>query len=141
MTDKAYYRIGDVARAADVSTETVRYYQRIGLLSLPVRFYGTQRRYNEQYTQRVKSIRRARELGFSLREIREILSFDDGHCTDIQELAKKKYLQIEAKRSDLAKISHVLKNLLTACASEGPHPTQCAVLHALAGDSKTERQR
>ena len=132
MPEETPYRIGDLARAVDVNVETVRYYQRIRLLPLPTRFYGTQRRYDTMYLNRLRSICRARELGFTLKEIRELLSLDNNHCQDVQQLAKIKYEQIESKRKDLARISHKLEKLLAACKDGSVTPGHCAVLHALA---------
>ncbi len=132
MPEEAPYRIGDLARTVGVNVETVRYYQRIGLLPLPTRFYGTQRRYDAMYLNRLRSICRARELGFTLKEIRELLSLDDNHCQDVQQLAQIKYEQLESKRKDLAKISHTLEKLLAACKNGSVTPEHCAILHALA---------
>jgi len=66
-------RIGELARTVDVNVETIRYYQRIGLLELPEKPYGGMRSYNDEDLQRLRFIRRAQQLGFSLEDIRELL--------------------------------------------------------------------
>jgi MerR family transcriptional regulator, mercuric resistance operon regulatory protein len=66
-------RIGELARTVDVNVETIRYYQRIGLLKLPEKPYGGMRSYNDEDLRRLRFIRRAQQLGFSLEDIRELL--------------------------------------------------------------------
>ena len=83
--------VGQLARAAAVNVETVRYYQRIGLLPLPGRDYGSIRRYLADDLKRIRFIKRAQKLGFSLDEVALLLGLSDGrHCAQTKALAEKK---------------------------------------------------
>jgi len=102
-----YYRrmrIGDLARTGDVNVETIRYYQRIGLLELPEKPYGGTRSYDEQDLQRLRFIRRAQQLGFSLEDIRELLELSSSDCERVEELAAQKLTEVKAKLRQLRRI-------------------------------------
>jgi MerR family mercuric resistance operon transcriptional regulator len=127
--------IGRLARAAEVNVETIRYYQRIGLLSLPSRDYGSIRRYVADDLKRVRFIKRAQALGFSLDEVALLLGLSDGkHCPETKALAEKKLTVVEEKMSDLAAIQKALKGLVTKC-SKGSRGSGCPIIDALAEDS------
>jgi MerR family mercuric resistance operon transcriptional regulator len=107
--------IGRLARAADVGVETIRYYQDRKLLPVP-QADGAFRYYAMSLVERIRFIKRAQELGFSLEEVKELLQLEDG--TDrrsIRRVASTRLLQIEAKLADLKRMQRVLKDLLTEC--------------------------
>jgi len=83
-------RIGELARTVDVNVETIRYYQRIGLVELPEKPYGSMRSYSDQDLQRLRFIRRAQQLGFSLEDIRQLLELSSSDCERVEELAAQK---------------------------------------------------
>ena len=107
--------IGHLARAAGVGVETIRYYQRRGLLPVP-RSTGAFRQYPVALTARIHFIKRAQELGFSLDEIAELLRLEDGaHRGAIRRIATDRLAQIEKKVADLKRMQKALKHLVVAC--------------------------
>ena len=93
--------IGRLARAAGVNVETVRYYQRLGLVGEPAKPESGFRHYPADTLDRIVFIKRAQQLGFRLEEIRELLELGDGHCADVRNRAEEKRGQIEAQIRDL----------------------------------------
>jgi MerR family transcriptional regulator, mercuric resistance operon regulatory protein len=129
--ETGHLTIGALAKAAGVGVETVRYYQRRGLISEPRRLYGTVRRYGEQDIRRLRFIRTAQELGFSLREIAELLMLVDGTvCEDAQKIATEKLKQVRTRKTHLERIEAALAALLDRCRSEGGQ-TACPLIDAL----------
>ncbi len=127
--------IGRLAQAAEVNVETIRYYQRIGRLPLPSRDYGSIRRYVADDLKRVRFIKRAQALGFSLDEVALLLGLSDGkHCAETKALAAKKLPVVEEKMNDLAAIQKALQGLVTKC-SKGSRGCGCPIIDALAEDS------
>ena len=93
--------VGQLAQTAGVNVETIRYYQRIKLLPLPKRDYGSIRRYSFSDLKRVRFIRRAQALGFSLDEVALLLGLSDGkHCAETKALAERKLAMVEEKITD-----------------------------------------
>src|SRR5574338_1428818 len=108
--------IGVFAKAAGVNVETIRFYQHKGLLPEPARPYGSIRRYGRADVARVKFVKSAQRLGFSLDEIAELLRLEDGtHCDEASRLAEHKLQDVRAKLADLARIVAVLSQLVFAC--------------------------
>lgn len=131
---KSRITIGQLAQTAAVNVETIRYYQRIGLLPLPKRDYGSIRRYSANDLKRVRFIRRAQALGFSLDEVALLLGLSDGkHCAETKALAERKLAMVEEKITDLAAIQKALKELVTQC-SKGSRGCGCPIIDALAED-------
>jgi MerR family mercuric resistance operon transcriptional regulator len=111
--------IGRLARAADVGVETIRYYQDRELLPVPPSDGGF-RYYPPRLVERIRFIKRAQELGFSLEEIRELLQLEDGaDRVSIRRVAGARLAQIEAKLADLKRMQRVLKDLLIECEHTG----------------------
>ena len=126
--------VGRLARAAAVNVETVRYYQRIGLLPRPSRNFGSIRRYLPEDLKRIRFIKRAQKLGFSLDEVALLLGLSDGrHCAETKMLAQKKLALVEEKIADLAAIQKALKGLVTKCAM-GSRGSGCPVIDVLIED-------
>ena len=97
--------IGVLAEAAGVNVETIRFYQRKGLMQEPDRPLGGIRRYGEADMARVRFIKSAQRLGFSLDEIADLLKLEDGsHCNEAREQAERKLIDVRARLSDLQRI-------------------------------------
>lgn len=110
--------IGVLAAAAGVNVETIRFYQRKGLLPEPDRPHGSIRRYGEAELARVRFIKSAQRLGFSLDEVSELLTLEDGtHCAEARQLAEHKLRDVREKLSDLSRIDAALSQLVTQCGS------------------------
>ena len=108
--------IGRVAEAAGVNVETIRFYQRLGLLAEPARPPGGVRRYGDEYVSRLRFVKRAQQLGFSLAEIQRLLALEDPQsCGKARSLAAEKLALVEARLSDLARMRDVLKELVARC--------------------------
>lgn len=125
--------IGEVARAADVGIETVRFYEREGLIPEPARRQSGYRQYPPDTVRRLRFIRRAKDLGFTLKEIGELLHLrvdPQRNCADVRALAKAKMADVEAKMFDLARIQAALTELVRTCRGKGP-TNVCPILDAL----------
>lgn len=108
--------IGAFAKAAQVNVETIRFYQRKGLLPEPDKPYGGIRRYGETDVARVLFVKSAQRLGFSLDEVAELLQLEDGtHCDEASSLAERKLEDVRGKMADLARMEAVLSQLVCAC--------------------------
>lgn len=108
--------IGTFAKAAGVNVESIRFYQRKGLLPEPDRLYGSIRRYDATDVARVRFVKSAQRLGFTLDEIGELLQLDDGaHCSEARQLAERKLAVVREKLSGLAQMEAVLAKLVRSC--------------------------
>ncbi|WP_024973302.1 Hg(II)-responsive transcriptional regulator [Ralstonia pickettii] len=133
-SDLEQLTIGTFAAAGGVNVETIRFYQRKGLLAEPDKPYGGIRRYSEADVVRVRFIKSAQRLGFSLDEIAELLALDDGtHCDEARVLAEHKLKDVRAKLTDLRRIESVLARLVRdCCASQGM--VSCPMIASLQAD-------
>jgi MerR family mercuric resistance operon transcriptional regulator len=125
--------IGQVAREAGVNIQTIRYYERRGLLPEPPRGDSGYRYYGEEAVKHIRFIRNAKELGFSLKEIGELLSLrldPEGMSAAVKELAKEKLTDIEDKIDTLQRIRAALEGLIQTCPGCGP-VQECPILDAL----------
>ncbi len=132
--------IGQLAAAAAVGVETLRFYEREGLLPKPPRSPSGYRRFPPEAVVRIRFIRRAKELGFSLKEIRELFALrvdPEKSCADVRALAKTKIFDIEAKMADLARIRGILNKLALACRGRGP-TSECPILDAITEDGTSD---
>jgi len=108
--------IGALAKAAGVHVETVRYYQRRGLVEKPRRQPGSIRRYDEQVVQRLRFVRRAQELAFTLEEIRLLIQLGEKpNCRGARDLAARKLDLINARLADLSRMQSALQGLVRQC--------------------------
>lgn len=125
--------IGKVARQAGVGVETVRFYEREGVIDEPPRRMSGYRQYPPETVARIRFVRRAKELGFTLKEIKELLllrASPDSRCADVRERALAKVQDIQQRVRDLQKMEKALKRLMAACSGRGPL-TECPILEAL----------
>lgn len=126
--------IGKLAKEAGIGVETIRFYEREGLLPRPARVAGSgYRQYAPENIQRLGFIRQAKELGFSLKEIRELLSLratSKAKCGSVKLKAQRKIADVEKKITDLHAIRGALETLILRCKEEKP-TSECPILEAL----------
>lgn len=134
MKKQGVLTIGKLARELEVSVETIRYYQRRGLLNQPSKpKMGGFRAYGEADVARVRFIKRAQLMGFSLAEISElIVHMEDTNCHAAKTLAEAKLKVIETQLVELERIQETLKSLVVSCRRDCPHA--CPVLRKLHGE-------
>ncbi len=128
--------IGQVAKLAGVGVETMRFYERNGLVDEPPRNEAGYRQYPEDTPLRVRFIRHAKDLGFSLKEIQDLLSLKmgpDTTCSDVRRVARMKLENIEARIIAMKKMKMALSKLVEACAGIGP-VGECPILDAIEPD-------
>jgi len=124
--------IGGLARRAGVNVETIRYYQRLKLLDEPPRPPGGVRRYSDDAASRVRFIKRAQELGFSLAEIRRLLRLGEPQtCSEARSLAADKLALVETRVADLGRLRRVLQDLIGRC-DQRRGKVACPIIEALA---------
>lgn len=129
--------VGKLAKTSGVNTETVRYYERIGLIPKPHRKESGYRQYSQEDVSRLKFILHAKELGFSLKEIRELLELrvePETNCEEVRGQAELKIADIEKKIADLRRIRTVLMKLATAC-KKREQTDECPILEALEAEN------
>src|SRR5882672_930372 len=124
--------IGKLAETAGVNVETIRYYQRRGLLIEPDKPQSGYRCYPANVTKRLRFIKRAQALGFTLTEVGGLLTLDETHaCAETQGLAARKLALMEQKIADLTAMRRVLRNLLQQC-DAGNRSAACPIIDVLA---------
>ncbi len=121
--------IGRLAKAANVNIETIRYYQRVHLIAEPKKPRTGYRLYNTDIIDRIRFIKRAQKLGFSLKEIADLLQLGDGHCADIRQRAKGKRDMITQQIKDLTSLRKTLDNLIHSC--DTTDNVHCPIVDAL----------
>lgn len=127
------FRIGDLARVTGTRVETIRYYEKMDLLPAPLRSAGNYRVYDQSHLDRLSFIRRGRDLGFSLDEVRTLLTLADDRrrsCSDVDQIARAHLAEVERKLADLSKLRRELKQIISQCG----HGTieDCRIIEALA---------
>jgi Hg(II)-responsive transcriptional regulator len=136
-TVTANLRIGALAKAAGVNVETIRYYQRVGLLPIPALPLGGQREYPATTVDRLRFIRRAQQLGFTLDEISDLLKLESGvdHAS-VRRIAGARLAQIRSRLDDLQRMAHSLEHLLDVCAKT-PGRHRCPIIKAITDSHPT----
>ena len=130
MTQESF-TIGALAKKAGVNVESIRFYQRRGLLAEPERPLRGVRRYTEREARRVRFIKEGQKLGFSLDEIAELLSLEDGqHCREARDIAIKKLSSIRERIEGLHIMEKALSDLVESC-SQNTGAVSCPIIHAL----------
>jgi MerR family mercuric resistance operon transcriptional regulator len=122
--------IGKLAKQANVTIGTIRYYQRKGLLVEPDKPAMGYRHYPPGAISRLRFIKRAQQAGFTLKEILELLSLDNEQCQDVQKLAKQKLHQIDEQLNDLNALRNALDNMIKGCQQE-QSAQHCSLIDAL----------
>lgn len=126
------FTIGDLGKATGTKVETVRYYERIGLLPKPPRTGGNYRSYGQRELDRLSFIRRARDLGFSLDQVRALLDLSDHRereCATVDGLARAHLEEVERKIADLTALQRELTALIGSC--QGGLVGECRIIEAL----------
>ena len=135
MNNPANLPIGALAEAAGVNVETIRYYQRRGLVEEPKKPLGGHRRYSAPAVRRIVFIKRAQQLGFTLEEVKALLRLEDGQsCAETRALAEHKLAIIEKRIADLGRMRRLLKSLINEC-SEGKRPRSCPIIATLSSEA------
>ena len=126
-------RIGEIARATGTSTETVRFYERTGLLLKPKRTRSSYREYSQDAVLRLRFIVHAKGLGFSLAEIKDLLALRvtaNKSCADVRDRARRKIGEIDERIAALARVKQALERLAASCTGIGPI-SACPLIDAL----------
>lgn len=132
-------KIGELAAATGTPVETIRYYERMGLLGEPARTSANYRVYTDAQTQRLAFIRRCRTLDMSLAEISELLRFVDApdtDCATVNALLDEHIVHVRTRLAELRRLEHELRELRSQCEAVGD-ATQCGILRNLASESST----
>jgi Cu(I)-responsive transcriptional regulator len=133
--------IGDLSKATDTKVETIRFYERIGLLPAPERTQGNYRAYIPEHLGRLSFIRRARDLGFTLDQVRELLSLSDQKdrsCDAVDAIAREHLAEVERKVADLHALQHHLSTIISRC-RQGTI-ADCRIIEALEPPARAVRQ-
>ena len=132
MTTAKGLSIGALSRDTGVNIETIRYYERIGVMPAPERSVGGFRRYREDHLKRLNFVRRGRELGFSLADLRGLLRLVDGHaytCAQVRALTLEHLGETRRKIADLRRLEQVMADLAAKCT--GRRVPDCPIIDAL----------
>jgi len=133
--------IGKVAAQAGVSVDTVRFYERAGLLKATTRTAAGYRLYETGEVARLRFIRRAKTLGFALEEIRELLAINDGGGPrkSVRAVAERRLTELERRIEELGRIRRTLAHLIRECSRDGPL-AGCPIIEAVLGEPPVARQ-
>ncbi len=119
--------IGEVAKALNINVETVRFYERRGLITQPPKPGVGYRQYPEETINRIRFIKRAQELGFTLDEIASLLSLEDSPCSRVQALAERKLGTVKEKLADLQRLEQALNAMLEQC-QDNNDASRCPII-------------
>lgn len=136
----AHLTIGKLAAATGVNVETIRYYERAGLLAPPARTDGNYRSYRDGDVARLRFVRRTRDLGFSLEQVRALLSISgqgERDCGDVDAIASEHLAEVDRKIADLTALRHELAGAVASCA--GGTVAECRILEAFGPTSHPRR--
>ena len=129
--------IGALAEKTGVNIETIRYYERIGLLPLPPRSGGRHRLYDERHIQRLNFVRRSRELGFPLDDVRALLALVDNgktECRMTKEISLRHLADVRGKMASLKRLERALKTMTDAC--RPGDQSSCPIIEALSAGTQ-----
>ena|SRR5438045_1577461 len=133
MAFKGRLSIGDVAKATGVKVVTIRYYEQIGLLPVPSRTDGNYRAYNQEHIRGLRFIRRCRDFGFTLEQVRDLLrlvSRKNEACSEVDQITMRHLADIETKVSDLSRLAAELRRISDCCRGDGLI-ADCRIIEAL----------
>jgi DNA-binding transcriptional MerR regulator len=134
------FSIGDLSRATETNVETIRYYERIDLMPRPARTAGNYRAYSGAHLGRLSFIRRARSLGFSLDQVRQLLALSDERqrpCDEGDRIARAHLDEVDAKIADLTALRRELASLIRQCG--GGTMNDCRIIEALSPERATRQ--
>jgi Cu(I)-responsive transcriptional regulator len=130
---KGRLSIGEVAKATGVKVVTIRYYEQIGLMPTPLRTEGNYRAYSKEHIRGLQFIRRCRDLGFTLDQVRDLLrlaSQKNEECSEVDRITMRHLADIEAKVSDLTRLAAELRRISECCRGDGLI-ADCRIIEAL----------
>lgn len=133
-------KIGDLARLTDTRVETIRFYEKEGLIPTPERTSGNYRAYEERHLNRLSFVRRSRDLGFTLDQVRKLLTLADDRsapCAEVDAIAAEQIVEIDKKVADLMALRDQLARRLDVCG--GDTIAECRIIEALAPANATSR--
>lgn len=139
ISQKSHYTIGDLATACDIKVETVRYYEKTGLIPEPPRTAGGHRVYALPHLKRMVFIRRSRELGFSIEQVSELLHLVDepGHsCGEVKAMALLQARAAQEKIDHLKRLQKALNDMAVRCKGKNSSVEDCPIIDALFDDKK-----
>jgi Cu(I)-responsive transcriptional regulator len=125
--------IGEVAKATGIKVVTMRYYEQIGLIDAPSRTDGNYRAYSQAHLRRLRFIRRCRDLGFTLEQVRDLLRLSsrrNQECSEVDRMTARHLADVEEKISDLKRLSKELRRLSACCRGDGLI-ADCRIIEAL----------
>ena len=125
-------RIGELARATGTKVETIRYYEREGILPPPARTGGNYRDYSPDHLATLTFVRRARELGFGMTQVRRLLALSESaekSCDDVDRMVQEQIAEVDRKIADLAVLRDELERILRSCAGE--RIGECRIIESL----------
>jgi len=132
MTAKSEMTVGELAKSTGTKPETIRWYEKVGLLPVPPRTPGNYRAYGPAHLRRLSFIRRSRDLGFTIEEIRTLLGLADQRdrdCGDVDAIARQHLAEVEQKIADLTSLSAELRSVIGQC--HGGKIEACRIIEAL----------
>lgn len=133
------FAIGSLAKATGTKIETVRWYEKIGLLPAPMRTASNYRSYGPTHLQRLTFIRRSRDLGFTIEEVRALLDLADQSerdCSEVDVIARKHLSEVERKIANLSALAKNLRSLISQC--RGGDVSECRIIEALTPDNASD---
>jgi DNA-binding transcriptional MerR regulator len=132
--------IGDLARETGVKVVTIRYYEKIGLMPVVRRTDGNYRAYTGEQARRLHFIRRCRDLGFSLHQVRDLLQLSsqkNAACDEVDRIARQHLVAVEEKRSDLKRLASELRRI-NACCHGGGLVSDCRIIETLTANHRSK---
>jgi len=135
------FTIGELSRLTQVSSETIRYYEKIGIMPNPPRNSSGYRIYATPHLERLSFVRRSRELGFSQPEVRKLLTLVDEHkytCAEVREMTARHLSTVRNKIKDLRKLEKALANMVSEC--DGGDIPECPIVDILATLPDTDKK-
>ena len=133
------FTIGKLSKLARVNIETIRYYEKIGIMPNPPRSSSGYRMYSTPHLERLSFVRRSRELGFSQPEVRKLLTLVDEHkytCAEVREMTARHLLTVRNKITDLRKLERALANMVSEC--DGGDIPDCPIVDILSAVPDTD---
>ncbi len=135
------FTIGEISRLTQVPSETIRYYEKIGIIPAPPRNSSGYRIYSTPHLERLSFVRRSRELGFSQPEVRKLLTLVDEHkytCGEVREMTAMHLSTVRSKIKDLRKLEKALANMVSEC--DGGDIPECPIIDILAASPDTDKK-
>ena len=129
-------KISELAKVAGINIETIRYYERRDLIERPIKPMQGHRTYPTKTFERIQFIKRAQELGFTLKEIANLLLLGKNNCASVQGMTEEKLINVRSKIVYLSRLEHALSSLVTQCISV-PSSSSCPIVEALLPNKKS----